>query len=94
MIRVGLVVLLLLALPGCQSVRSWEHCPGIYSGLRYYGDQFPELPADGKVFFTLDLPLTTVVDTLAIPVTAFTELEQPRAGYPIGCRWATHHRRS
>ena len=91
--RTALGVLLLLALSGCQSVRSWSQCPGIYSGLRYYSDQLPELPGDGKAFFTLDVPLTTVVDTLAIPFTAFAEPEPPPGGFMPGCRWADPRKR-
>jgi uncharacterized protein YceK len=88
-LRLGpIAVALLLALPGCQSVRSWSRCPGIYSGVRYYADQLPELPFDGKVFFTLDAPLSALADTLALPATAFARPEMPRGGYPIGCRWA------
>ena len=91
-LRVGLLVVLLLALPGCQSVRSWSRCPGLYSGVRYYTDQLPELPFDGKIFFTLDLPFSAVVDTLALPATAFASPQIPRGGYPIGCRWASSRR--
>ena len=69
-------------------MRSWESCPGIYSGVRYYGDQLPELPGDGKAFFTLDLPFTVVADTLVLPITAFVEPGIPPSGFTIGCRWA------
>ncbi len=93
MVRILLALLLLLAVLGCQSMRSWESCPGIYSGVRYYGDQLPELPGDGKAFFTLDLPLTAVVDTLALPITAFAEPGIPPGGFAIGCRWANPHSR-
>lgn len=89
MIRCGVFVLLLLALPGCQSVRSWSRCPGIYSGVRYYADQLPDIPFDGKVFFTFDLPFSALADTLAVPLTAFADREIKRGGYPIGCRWAS-----
>lgn len=89
MVRFGIVVLFLVTLPGCQSVRSWSRCPGIYSGVRYYADQLPELPWDGKVFFTFDLPLTALADTLAVPITAFADREMKLGGYPIGCRWAS-----
>lgn len=77
-----------LASVGCQSVRSWRDCPGAYSGVRYYADQLDWLPLDGKIFFTVDLPLSAVADTLAVPVTAFVEPERPVGGYPRGCRWA------
>jgi len=60
----------------------------VYSGLRFYNDQVAELPPDGKLFFTLDLPLTAVADTLLLPVTAFMEPERPSLGWTQGCRWA------
>ena len=75
-------------LSGCQSARSWQDCPGIYSGVRYFRDQARELPVDGKIAFSLDLPLTVVADTLALPFTSFAERKPPVAGYPVGCRWA------
>jgi uncharacterized protein YceK len=76
------------ALLGCQSVRSWDQgCPGIYSGLRYYADQLPSLPVDGKIFFTLDLPLTAVADTLLLPASAFAEPNRPPYGFAPGCAW-------
>ena len=85
--------LLLLAvvgslLVGCQSLRSWDECPGIYSGVKYYKDQISSLPWDGRVFFAVDLPLTAVLDTLALPVTFFLEPTRPVRGYGPGCRWA------
>lgn len=80
---------LTLGLWGCQSTRSWQQgCPGVYSGVKYYSDQLPTLPIDGKIFFSIDLPLTAVVDTLALPVTAFIGPERPVLGYPVGCKWA------
>ncbi len=77
-----------LLLLGCQSVRSWDECPGIYSGVKYYKDQVSSLPWDGRVFFAADLPFTAIVDTLALPVTAFAEPTRPVRGYSRGCRWA------
>jgi uncharacterized protein YceK len=91
-LRICLALVLPLVLSGCQSVRSWEHCPGVYSGLRYYTDQLPELPGDGKAFFTLDLPMTAIVDTLALPFTAFADPRVPPGGFPRGCRWADPRR--
>ena len=74
---------------GCQTTRSFEQgCPGIYSGVRYYSDQVGDLPADGKIFFSFDLPLSAVLDTLLLPATAFMEQEKPPLGWPVGCRWA------
>jgi len=61
---------------------------GGYSGVRYYADQGGERPADGVIFFTLDLPLSAVFDTLLLPVTPFAETERPRYGWLPGCRWA------
>jgi uncharacterized protein YceK len=84
----ALIAALALSL-GCQTTRSFDQgCPGIYSGVRYYGDQIGALPADGKLFFTLDLPLSAVLDTLLLPATAFTERKRPPLGWPEGCQWA------
>jgi uncharacterized protein YceK len=78
-----------IAMLGCQTSRSWEQgCPGVYSGIRYYGDQVGGLPVDGKIFFTLDLPLTAVADTILLPVSAFMEPKRPRYGFAPGCTWA------
>ncbi len=85
----GALVIGALLLVGCQSTRSWQQgCPGIYSGVRYYADIRSEVPWDGRVFFTIDLIPTSIVDTLALPVTAFQKPEIPEGGFPIGCRWA------
>jgi uncharacterized protein YceK len=76
---------------GCQTARSFDQgCPGIYSGVRYYGDQVGDLPVDGKLFFTLDVPLSAVVDTLLLPATAFMKPKKPPLGWPVGCQWAAH----
>ncbi len=86
----GLVCgLALISLLGCQTGRSWEEgCPGVYSGIRYYGDQVGRLPVDGKIFFTLDLPLTAVADTIVLPVSVFMKPKRPRHGFAPGCTWA------
>ena len=86
----GLVCgLALISLLGCQTGRSWEEgCPGVYSGIRYYGDQVGGLPVDGKIFFTLDLPLTAVADTIVLPVSVFMKPKRPRYGFAPGCTWA------
>ena len=85
----GALVVCALLLGGCQSSRSWqEGCPGIYSGVRFYLDIRDEVPWDGKVFFTIDLIPTSIVDTLALPVTAFLKPKRPLGGFPVGCRWA------
>ncbi len=78
-----------ISMLGCQTSRSWEQgCPGVYSGIRYYGDQVGGLPVDGKIFFTLDLPLTAVADTILLPVSVFMEPKRPRYGFAPGCTWA------
>jgi uncharacterized protein YceK len=86
----GVVLVLLLALLcGCQTGRSFDQgCPGVYSGVRYYADQIAEVPVDGKVFFTLDLPLSAVFDTLLLPAMFFVEPKRPESGWLPGCRWA------
>jgi uncharacterized protein YceK len=88
-LRGVLLVSLLALLCGCQTSRSFDQgCPGVYSGVRYYADQVGGVPLDGKVFFTLDLPLSAVTDTLLLPFTFFVEPEKPDLGWPAGCRWA------
>lgn len=85
----GLAGLALLALPACQSVSSWQGgCAAAYSGVRYFKEQYVWLPLDGKIFFTLDLPFTALVDTLAIPVTYWFDPTPPIIGFVRGCRWA------
>ena len=89
MTRWLIAAVLLSATLGCQTVRSWDAgCPGVYSGVRYHGSQRESLPWDGKVFFTLDLPLTLVADTLLLPASAWVDRKTPQAGWVPGCRWA------
>ncbi len=77
-----------ISLLGCQTSRSWEKgCPGVYSGVRYYRDQVGGLPVDGKIFFTLDLPITIAADTALLPVSVFMKPKRPRGGFASGCRW-------
>jgi uncharacterized protein YceK len=83
-----IAVVLLSSTAGCQTMRSWNECPGVYSGVRYFGSQQPTLPWDGKVFFLVDLPLTVVADTLLLPASAFVNRRTPKAGWVPGCRWA------
>jgi len=86
--RVWIAVLLLISIAGCQTMRSWsDNCPGVYSGVRYFASQRGSLPWDGKVFFTLDLPLTAVVDTLLLPFSAWVDPAEPNSGWVPGCRW-------
>jgi uncharacterized protein YceK len=87
--RLWIAVLLLISITGCQTTRSWnDGCPGIYSGVRYFASQRDSLPWDGKVFFTLDLPLTVVIDTLLLPASAWVDPVEPKGGWVPGCRWA------
>jgi uncharacterized protein YceK len=85
--RALLLVAVCLA-PGCSSVRSWDQCADLYSGVRYNRERFAQVPLDGKVFFTLDLPASVLFDTLALPVTVFADPKRPTGGFPAGCRWA------
>ncbi len=85
----GLLAGLAVSALGCQTLRSFDHgCPGVYSGARSYGQRLQYLPADGKLFFTLDLPFTLIADTLALPVTSFVDRKEPVAGWVQSCRWA------
>jgi len=87
--RPWIAALLLVSIAGCQTTRSWnDGCPGVYSGLRYFASQRDTLPWDGQVFFTLDLPLTFVADTLLLPASAWVDPVEPRSGWVPGCRWA------
>ncbi|UCE86632.1 MAG: YceK/YidQ family lipoprotein [Deltaproteobacteria bacterium] len=89
LVRAILCAALAFGALGCQTTRSWvQGCPDVYSGVRYYADQFGWLPFDGKVFFTIDLPLSLAADTLSLPVTLFVSPSEPAHGYAIGCRWA------
>ena len=84
-----IAVVLLIPIAGCQTMRSWDDgCPGVYSGARYFSSQRSSLPWDGKVFFTLDLPLTVVADTLLLPFSAWVNPSRPRGGWVLGCHWA------
>jgi hypothetical protein len=47
-----------------------------------------ELPVDGKVFFTLDLPLIAVSDATLLPVSVFMKPKRPNYGFPHECTWA------
>jgi len=74
---------------GCQTVRSWdEGCPGVYSGVRYFGDHVSELPIDGRIFFVLDLPVSAAFDTVLLPATVFMKPRKLPHSYLPGCRWA------
>ena len=87
--QLWIAVLLLISIAGCQTTRSWnDGCPGVYSGVRYFASQRDSLPWDGKVFFTLELPLTAVLDTLLLPASAFVDPVEPESGWVPGCRWA------
>ena len=83
------VATLMASVTGCQTARSWDSgCPGVYSGVRYFTSQQSSLPWDGKIFFMLDLPLTALMDTVLLPVSALNEPVEPPGGWVPGCRWA------
>jgi uncharacterized protein YceK len=87
--RLWVAAALLVSIAGCQTTRSWDDgCPGVYSGVRYFSSQRSSLPWDGKVFFTFDLPLTVVFDTLLLPASAWVDRDKPTGGWVVGCRWA------
>ena len=77
-------------LTGCGTVNSYANgCGGVYSGFETdmeYLNTYHEFH-DGWDYATvgLDIPLSAVIDTVALPVTAFLE---PRANRTIGCNWA------
>ena len=65
-----------------------EGCRGESTGARADADIGAAVPVGGKIFFTLYLCPTLLVDTLALPVTAFGTPKRPAGGFVIGCRWA------
>jgi len=87
--RIALAVVAASLALGCQTTRSFSQgCGGTYSGVRYYQDQSTFIPLDGKIFFTFDLPLTVIADTLLLPVSWLADPQTPTGGFPPGCRWA------
>ena len=86
--RWSAIALLGTTLCGCQTSHSFEQgCPGVYSGVRFFNSQVAGLPPDGKVFFSLDLPFSAILDTLLLPATFFVEPERPVGGWTPGCSW-------
>ena len=80
-----------ISMLGCQTSRSWEKgCPGPYSGVRYYRERMGQLPVDGKIFFTFDLPITIAADTALLPMSVFMKPKRPTGGFASGCKWAMH----
>jgi hypothetical protein len=49
-----------------------------------------QLPVDGKIFFTFDLPITIAADTALLPMSVFMKPERPTGGFASGCKWAMH----
>jgi uncharacterized protein YceK len=77
-------------LSGCGTINSYANgCGGKYSGLytdlEYLGTyrEFHDAADFSQVGF--DVLLSTVLDTVALPVTAFLE---PSANNTYGCNWA------
>ncbi len=62
--------------------------PGSLLGHSLLRDQVGGIPVDGKIFFTLDLPLTAVADTTLLPVSMFLKPKRPKYGFAPGCTWA------
>jgi uncharacterized protein YceK len=50
--------------------------------------QIGEMPPDGKIVFTLDLPFSALLDTLLMPFGLMADPERPKGGWGPGCRWA------
>ena len=77
-------------LMGCGTVNSYANrCGGVYSGLKTdfeYLDSYHEF-YDGWDYATvgLDVPLSSIIDTVALPVTYFLE---PSTDKTYGCEWA------
>ena len=78
-------------LTGCGTINSFANgCGGVYSGFYTdfeYLDSYDEFH-DGWDFAVvgLDIPLSALADTVALPVTAFLE---PSANQATGCNWAS-----
>ena len=52
-VRLAAVIAASALVAGCQTARSFDQgCPGLYSGVRYYGSQIGDLPADGAMTVT------------------------------------------
>ena len=62
--------------------------PGSLFGDSQFRGSSEWTPADGKIFFTLDLPLTAVADTALLPVSVFMKPKHPRYGSAPGCTGA------
>lgn len=87
--RLAVAAALAATIVGCQSVRSWEQgCPGVYSGVKYYGETLPESSWDEAIAASIDLPLSALIDTLALPFTSFAKPKEGPGGFPLGCKWA------
>ena len=77
-------------LAGCGTINSYANgCAGMYSGLHTdveYLRSYDEF-RDGWDFSQVgvDVALSSIVDTVALPVTAFLE---PTANKTFGCNWA------
>ena len=77
-------------LTGCGTINSYANgCAGVYSGYHTdleYLATYREF-RDGWDYATvgLDVPLSSVIDTLALPVTMTLE---PSSNMTLGCNWA------
>lgn len=75
---------------GCGTLSSYNNgCSGVYSGVRTdveYLGEYHEF-RDGWDYATvaMDIPLSSVLDTVALPATAFIKT---RSQHTLGCEWA------
>jgi len=77
-------------LTGCGTINSYANgCGGTYSGLHtdveYLGSYEDFHDGWDYAQVGLDVPLSSILDTVALPVTAFLE---PKANQTYGCNWA------
>jgi uncharacterized protein YceK len=90
-LRIFAALFAITLLAGCGTINSFaQGCGGVYSGIQTdieYLASYDEF-RDGWDFASvgLDVPISTVSDTLALPVTAFLK---PGVNKDIGCHW-TH----
>ena len=82
----------LLLLAGCGTVNSFANaCPAPYSGVRTDLDYLRSAGVEDlwdAWMWPLDLPVSLLGDTAALPATSFLEPAQPPYPLGFGCGWA------